>query len=120
MTPLTATPDLFRKIIDDTEAKAFLVEFGLLEKLLEHRREHGLPGPWAASAYYTTHPTHWIIATRLEGFANPADNGYVLDCLPKSQCSFERFRLLAVANADDTFPDGPATFASEKPQPPQN
>ena len=120
MTPLEATPNQFRKITDDTDAKALLVQYGILEKLLEHRRPAHLSGEWSASLHFPGHPTHWISAVRYEGFTNPADNGYVLHCIPKSQCSFEQFRAALRAGVHTLFPSGVESSETGKLQPPLN
>ena len=57
MTPITDTPNEFRRILDDTEAKFFLIQFGLIDKLLEH----GTPPrksfrPWSSALYRPPDP----------------------------------------------------------------
>ena len=123
MTPITDTPDEFRRILDDGEAKLFLIQFGLIEKLREHgTRPAGISlfEPWSSRTYFTDHPTHWIVADYFCGFTNPADNGFVVDCIPKSRVSLEQFRSVQRQQAAARFPNGIATGESGKFRPPQN
>jgi hypothetical protein len=92
MTPLEATPNQVREFLDDTDAKTLLIQFGLLDKLLEFGRQPGLAEPRADTIHYTDHATHWIIGIRYRGYASADQNGYAVTCLPKSVYSFDQFR----------------------------
>jgi hypothetical protein len=123
MIPITDTPDEFRRIMDDADAKLILIEFGLIENLLKHgKRPAGvsLSEPWSARTYFTDHPTHWIVADYFCGFPNSTDNGFVVDCIPKSRVSLEQFRRVQRQQATSRFPNGIATHESGTFQPPNN
>jgi hypothetical protein len=112
MTPISDTPDEVRSIIDDADAKLLLMQLGIIEKLLEHGKAlkesnvAGFSKSHAATAYSPDHPTHWIMATYCSGFTNPTDNGFMVDCIPKSRCSFEQFRVLRRQHTAAIFPKG--------------
>ncbi|MSU62412.1 MAG: hypothetical protein EXS31_08450 [Pedosphaera sp.] len=115
MTPLTDTPNEFRRILDNAEAKVVLIQLRLIDKLLEHgTRPVGvsLSEPWSSRVYSTDHPTHWIVADYFCGFANPADNGFVVDCIPKSRVSLDQFRTVQRQQAAARFPHGIETGES--------
>ncbi len=123
MTPITDTPNEFRRILDDTDAKFVLIQFGLIDKLLEHgTRPAGvsLSEPWSSRIYFTDHPTHWLVADYYTGFSNPADNGFVVDCIPKSQVSLEQFRTVERQHAAARFPYDIETAEGGRLRPPQN
>jgi len=106
MKPFKDTPNDFRRILDDTEAKLFLTEHQLLDKLLEFGKQIRPGEPWSARIYYTDHPTHWIIADLYTGFENPGDNGYTIDAIPKSRVTMEQFRSIERRSAAERFPHG--------------
>ena len=106
---LTNTPNDFRRITDDSEAKLILVELDILEKLLEAgKRPAGVSAsePWSSRAYSCNHSTHWVVADYFTGFANSADNGFVLHCFPRSKISLEEFRRAMREEAMGRFPFG--------------
>jgi hypothetical protein len=78
-------PDKFVLISDDTEAQAFLMATGILDKL---------PNPSTRPDTQTTmcadysHPSHWILATRIQGNADPTENGFMVMAWPK--CKWPR------------------------------
>jgi hypothetical protein len=107
--PLSETPNEFRRILDNAEAKIVLMQLGIMEKLLEYATRPvgmSLSEPWSARIYSTDHPTHWIVADYFTGFANPADNGFAVACIPKSQVTLEQFREVQRKNAAARFPGG--------------
>ncbi len=104
MAPITETPNEFRCFLDNTDAKLLLVQFGLLDKLLEGAKRPD--GPWSFYTYSWDHPTHWIIGAYFYGFSNPADNGFAVQCIPKSQFSLEQFRGIQRREAAFMFPNG--------------
>ena len=81
------SPDEPALVMDD-EARALLLHVGLLGRF-EQAAELTEAAPRVAITYCSEHPTHWLMATFLRGFANPEDNGYVVHCLPKSRFTAE-------------------------------
>jgi hypothetical protein len=123
MKPITDTPDEVRRIADNTDAKLFLTQLGLLDKLLELavRPEGVSPSkPWGSRLYLSNHITHWIIADYYCGYANPADNGFLITCIPKSQCSPDEFRALQERSQATEFSEGITSSWTGKYRPPQN
>src|SRR5207253_2885814 len=89
--PLSDTPNDVRQTIDDTEARAWLVELGHFDDLALAERA-GLPEPRAESVCDTNHPTHWVFGVHYHGYPSAADNGYAVRCFPKSIYTIEQFK----------------------------
>ena len=117
MKPLSKSPNEIVEISDDTDAKALLVQLGVINKFPE---SPNLSEPWAARVGYADHPTHWIMATLFTGFPNAIDNGYVIYCLPKSQFALPDANQWLRANNQSLFPDGPEVEGHQPIHPPQN
>jgi hypothetical protein len=92
MQPLSDTPHEPRETLDDSEARALLVQLGLLDRLLDLTRKPELPEPRADVVCDTNHLTHWILGIHYRGYSAAADNGYAVRCLPKSRYTFEQFK----------------------------
>jgi hypothetical protein len=91
MQPLAETPHEIRETVDDTEARAWLVQLGHLDRLLEMAHA-GLPEPRAEMICDTNHPTHWVFGVYYHGYPLTADNGYTVRCFPKSEYTLEKFK----------------------------
>jgi hypothetical protein len=80
---LTQNPSQFFEFDDDNEAKAILIELGVLGKLCQPP-PHGEPSTTQVIGY-GDHPSHYVIGMRFRGKIKPEDNGFLVFCLPKSQ-----------------------------------
>ena len=102
-------------ISDDGEAMQFIEALGFLDKL---------PSPSslsesAVSATYDGHPTHWIVCLRFEGYSDPTENGFSVQCFPKNQYSLDHvqkmLKLTLTQYASETDPAGPYRDHGYKP-----
>lgn len=91
---ITKFPDVVFNLVDD-DARALLVSVGLYGRF-EHAAEVTFPEPGVAISYHAAHPTHWLMATFTCRFPDAKENGYAVQCLPKS--GFPRDRALSVFN----------------------
>lgn len=103
MKDLTTTPNELIEITNDHDAKALLLQLGVLDKFSQRGP---LADKWSEALHFTTHPTHWVLARLYTGFKNPADNGYVVQCFPKSRFSIEQMKQIAAKATLDMFPTG--------------
>jgi len=78
-------------IADDTEAKVLLLELGILDRF----KNKVPPHETTQAVVYGEHPTHHILAVLYSGHSNPADNGFVVFCLPRTRFSPHQFHLFA-------------------------
>jgi hypothetical protein len=74
-------------IRDDRNARAFLVEHGIQQPETSHLTE-----PSVALVEDRRNPTHWIVCMIHVGHKNPADNGYLIHCLPKSRFNHDMYK----------------------------
>lgn len=88
---LSENPDLYTEVHDDLQAKAFLLELGLLAKLQEPTP---VSGPQVRLATLDTHPTHVFAAFRFVGHPKKSDNGFVVKCYPRSKFSLDQIDAL--------------------------
>lgn len=102
---LTDFPNEALATTNDDEARALLQELGLLAKL-EAADKAALPGPSAARLNVYNHPTHWLCIIRYMGHADPQENGYAVQCLPKRQMSRAQFEQAMKAEEREDFPEG--------------
>jgi hypothetical protein len=52
--------------------------------------------------------THWITILHFSGHSLPADNGYLIRCLPKHRLPRAEFAKQVESEIKEMFPDGPA------------
>jgi hypothetical protein len=79
--PLKGKEHEFVGPAEDDKAVALLTALKLIDRF-----ENGpaLPLAKADGLLCLNHPTHWIIAVHFTGYAKTEDNGYFVDCWPKS------------------------------------
>lgn len=116
MKPLAQTPGEIVEIRDDDDAKALLLELGMLDKFPKPANANR---SWVSRVAYPEHPTHWISATRFGGFVNPSENGYAVVCLPKSHFSMEGANRCLMEKYG-LRPDEVEAFGFVPIEPPQN
>lgn len=104
MKPLSQLRNQIVAITDDTEAQTLLLQIGAIDKFPASPNSRG---PWAARVGYGGHPTHWIMATRFSGFPRSIDNGYLIECLPKSRFTLADANRWLRAQNQLLFPEGP-------------
>ena len=75
--------DVSFRVADDDAAKLLLHELEMLHKFTDNP---SLSEPWFEAVIELCHCSHYIFGLRFTGMASPAENGYVVDCLPK--CKF--------------------------------
>lgn len=75
---LVRYPQVVAHSHNDAQCKIFLNELGILP-LFHHSQEPNL-----SAILWSHHPTHWVIARLWSGHPLPHENGYVVECLPKS------------------------------------
>ena len=81
MPALPNLPDDFVNITDDDNARNFLIECALLERL----ESAGALTKGLSAVCGFNHASHWILAVKYSGFPNPDDNGFQVRAWPKSQ-----------------------------------
>ena len=91
---------------DDDEAKAFLSELRVLEKLQYGGAPEELLSRQVIRMDILHHATHWITALHYVGFERPEENGFAVRCLPKSMFTLEQFKLQSEAENREQFPHG--------------
>ena len=91
MKPIADTPNELRQILDDADAQALIMQFGLLEELRKLSARTDLPKARTNVAFYYDCPTHWIAAIYHMGHPVATENGYAVTCFPKSGYSRTKF-----------------------------
>jgi hypothetical protein len=100
-----------RNITRDEDARAFLVHLNIFDKFddpaglsdgLSHVR----------AIFYDAHITHWIIGVHYYGFSKIEENGYVVNCIPKSK--FSELQAIDLRNKIAKAPGGFEVYDSEK------
>jgi hypothetical protein len=74
-------------ITNDDDARTFLVQQGVQTGFDTGH----LAKPVTNVVVTYDNPSHWILCFIHDGHANPSQNGYVVDCIPKSRFSKEKF-----------------------------
>ena len=100
---------------NDDEAKAFLAELGVLEKMQNQRVAPGRFSNQLVRLDIWNHPTHWITALKVDGSDRPEECGYVVRCLPKSRLTLAQAKLQFEAEKKEDFPDGAPEFGEPPP-----
>lgn len=86
LSTLAANPDRLFEIKDDKDATNLLFELRLIDKFSK-----SIPGVAEPIEAVTGEcKTHYILALLFTGRAKPEDNGYLVYCLPKNQCSAKK------------------------------
>jgi hypothetical protein len=83
---LQHNPDKLFQFTNNARVKVLLFELGLIDKF--SKVVPGVPAPTEAVTGECS--THYILAILFSGRTKPDDNGYVVYCFPKSQCSAEK------------------------------
>jgi hypothetical protein len=76
---LLKNPDTIFETKNDTTAKLWLLELGLMGKFSNTSDSR------TQLITHRDHPTHFIVAMFFTGKTKKSDNGYVIFCLPKSE-----------------------------------
>ncbi len=91
LTTLAENPDNLFQVKDNVEAERLLSELGIIAQFAKPDHTHAR----IESVVYNEHSTHHILALRLSGCAEAADNGYLIYCIPKSQVTQPDFLVVA-------------------------
>jgi len=98
---LAGNPGKIVEFLRDTDAARLLLEVGVLGKFIKNPH----PGkPWFSLAY-TACDTHYIVGVTWMDSPDPAGNGYLVHCFPRSHYTAAQIKQWALAKYRDTSPD---------------
>lgn len=94
-------PDTPFHFTEDVDTQPLLHSLGLFQQF--PRQPHlAVPRCESATEMFR-HPTHYIVAIKLSGFHNSSENGFIVECLPKSKSSpADVLRLLKLLESNFT------------------
>ncbi len=83
---LKSHPNYTARISDDEDAAMLLFELGILEKLKKQSAESRAFSPTGSAAmFHQKFGSHWICAVLYHGSKRKEDDGFIVQCLPKSE-----------------------------------
>jgi len=88
---LKNSPNEEFRISNDAQAEVLLLELGILDRFKRAPQPHAT----TQAVVFNEHPTHHVLGALYLGHPKPADNGYFVICLPRSQFTTKQFHKFA-------------------------
>jgi hypothetical protein len=92
---LIQNPDKNFQFDDDIEIPSMLLELGVAGRFSKNPPNIPHGNASTQAVFYGEHPTHFILIILYLGHPSQKDNGYFVQCLPKSKMSYAQFMEFA-------------------------